>query len=78
MYNNNNCCWILILILILFCCGGNGFGCGVVASIAGLGFGKPWDRAWTDYLTGYNSPVQDGKFVAPTYSPLLHCVIAEL
>lgn len=46
---------------------GNGFGCGVVANIVGLGFGKPWDRAWTDYLTGYNSPVQDGKYVAPTF-----------
>jgi len=44
---------------------GNGYGYGVVNGKPG--FGKPWDRDWTDYLTGYNSPIQNGKYVAPNF-----------
>lgn len=45
---------------------GNGFGFGICNGEPG--FGQPWDREWTDYLTGYNSPVQDGVFVTPGFS----------
>ena len=30
-------------------------------------FGKPWDRNWDDYITGYNSPIQNGRYVAPSF-----------
>lgn len=46
---------------------GNGFGCGIPQGKDALQFGEPWDRMWTDYLTGYNSPVQGGIYVAPTH-----------
>lgn len=46
---------------------GNGFGCGVTWKSKELCFGQPWDRSWKDYLTGYNSPVQDGKYAAPSF-----------
>lgn len=45
---------------------GNGFGFGVIDGK--LDFGKPWDRAWEFYLTGYNSPVQNGIYVAPSFA----------
>ena len=44
---------------------GNGYGFGVVSGKPG--FGNPWAKDWDYYLTGYNSPVQDGKYVAPTW-----------
>lgn len=47
---------------------GNGFGCGIMNGKDILDFGKPWDCAWSNYLTGYNSPVQDGVFIAPGFS----------
>lgn len=45
---------------------GNGLGVGTVHGV--LMYGAPWDIAWDDYLTGYNCPVQNGKYVAPTFS----------
>lgn len=45
---------------------GNGYGVGIVDNK--LDFGKPWDRVWSDYLTGYNSPVQYKKYVAPSFT----------
>ena len=47
---------------------GNGFGCGVTWAESTLLFGQPWDRTWKEYLTGYNSPVQNGQYVAPTWT----------
>lgn len=44
---------------------GNGYGFGICNGDPE--FGQPWDRAWTDYLTGYNSPVQDGVYIAPGF-----------
>lgn len=46
---------------------GNGFGCGVTWQSGELRFGSPWDLPWKSFLTGYNSPVQDGRYVAPTW-----------
>lgn len=47
---------------------GNGFGCGVTWTDGHLQFGQPWDKAWKEYLTGYNAPVQGGQYVAPTWT----------
>lgn len=47
---------------------GNGYGCGVTWAEDRLSFGQPWEVAWKDYLTGYNSPVQSGNFVAPGFT----------
>ena len=44
---------------------GNGYGVGTVDG--NLAFGAPWDRVWDEYLTGYNSPVQGGRYVAPSH-----------
>ena len=44
---------------------GNGYGFGVIDGKPG--FGRPWDAPWDDYLTGYNSPVQCGVYVAPAF-----------
>ena len=44
---------------------GNGFGLGV--KDGKLGFGTPWGDRWSDFLTGYNSPVQGGEYVAPAW-----------
>ena len=59
---------------------GNGYGCGIVPNITGLGFGKPWDRAWSDYITGYTSPVQGGEYIAPTFrdSYVFDCRLARI
>ena len=47
---------------------GNGFGVGIPSDSDGkLTFGKPWDRKWDEYLTGYNSPVQNGAYVDPGF-----------
>lgn len=44
---------------------GNGFGFGYNKD--GWYFGEPWDKLYTEYLTGYNGMVQGGKYVAPTW-----------
>lgn len=44
---------------------GNGYGYGVVKSEPA--FGNPWERRWDDYITGYNTPVQNGAYIAPAY-----------
>lgn len=44
---------------------GNGYGVGI--KDGKMLFGTPWGDKWSDYLTGYNSPVQNGKYVAPTF-----------
>ena len=44
---------------------GNGYGVGTVGGK--LGFGNPWAEKWDEYLTGYNAPVQDGRYVAPPF-----------
>lgn len=46
---------------------GNGFGCGVTWQSGELRFGSPWDLPWKSFLTGYNAPVQDGQYIAPTW-----------
>ena len=57
---------------------GNGYGFGICGGKPD--FGKPWDRAWEDYLTGYNSPVQNGIYVAPgfTDSYVFKCRLARI
>lgn len=45
---------------------GNGYGFGTVDGV--LTFGKPWERDWSDYITGYNAPVQNGGYVAPPFA----------
>ena len=59
---------------------GNGFGCGVSVRGGCLGFGMPWGQAWTDYITGYNAPVQQGKYVAPAFadSYVFGCRLARI
>ena len=47
---------------------GNGFGFGVTWTDGNLQFGRPWDRAWKEYLTGYNSPLQNGQYVDPGFT----------
>jgi hypothetical protein len=47
---------------------GNGYGFGVINYEPK--FGKPWDHAWDEYLTGYNSPVQNGDYVAPSHNDM--------
>jgi hypothetical protein len=47
---------------------GNGYGCGVTWTDGTIQFGQPWDKTWKEYLTGYNSPVQGGQYVAPNFS----------
>lgn len=42
---------------------GGGYGFGVVNGE--MAFGGPWDCRWSEYYTGYNSPVQGGKYVVP-------------
>ena len=45
---------------------GNGYGFGI--DNGRIVFGGPWERQWTDYLTGYTTSVQDGAYVAPTFT----------
>ena len=45
---------------------GNGYGVGIIGGA--LDFGKPWERKWEDYLTGYTSCVQGGVFVPPSFA----------
>ena len=47
---------------------GNGYGCGNTWTDETLQFGRPWDKAWKEYLTGYNSPIQNGIYVPPTWT----------
>lgn len=45
---------------------GNGYGAGIINGR--LDFGKPWEKRWDDYVTGYTSCVQDGVYVPPTFT----------
>ena len=45
---------------------GNGYGVGIIDGK--LEFGKPWDRAWDSYLTGYTTCVQGGEYVKPSFT----------
>lgn len=42
---------------------GGGFGFGTTDGAA-VGFGGPWDKTWTDYVTGYYGIVQQGKAIS--------------
>lgn len=57
---------------------GNGYGVGLIAGK--LEFGKPWDRAWDSYLTGYTTCVQDSKYVAPSFndSYVFPCALSRI
>ena len=44
---------------------GNGYGYGIAEGK--FGFGNPWAKKWTEYITGYNSPIQNGKYVEPNF-----------
>lgn len=44
---------------------GTGYGVGIIGGE--LSFGTPWEMPWLEYLTGYNCPVQNGRYVAPTF-----------
>ena len=46
---------------------GTGFGVGILKSQEYLSFGDPW-QSWNNYLTGYNSPVQNGIYVKPNFN----------
>ena len=58
---------------------GNGYGFGIQRD-GKADFGMPWDRTWKDYLTGYNSPVQNGAYVAPGFSDsyVFDCRLARI
>lgn len=43
---------------------GTGMGFGIKNGVPS--FGTPWDN-WNDYFTGYNSYIQNGKFVSPAW-----------
>lgn len=45
---------------------GSGFGFGTTDNKT-IEFGKPWDKQWKDYLTGYYGIVQNGQAVDPTW-----------
>lgn len=57
---------------------GNGYGFGVADGR--IVFGKPWDRAWEFYLTGYTTCVQDGQYVAPSFKDryVFDCALARI
>ncbi|MBO7670120.1 MAG: peptidoglycan-binding protein [Oscillospiraceae bacterium] len=57
---------------------GNGYGIGV--KDGKLGFGTPWGESWTDYLTGYNACVQQGKYVKPAWkdSYVFDCALSRI
>ena len=44
---------------------GNGYGYGIVGDQAS--FGGPWEKSWSDYITGYYSPIQNAKYVPPPF-----------
>ena len=48
----------------------NVHGCGVKKNDASgiLTFSYAWDNYWNDFLSGYNSPVQNGKYVEPNWT----------
>ena len=58
---------------------GNGYGFGIMP-MGTPGFGMPWDRSWKDYLTGYNSPVQGGAYIAPSFTDryVFECRLARI
>lgn len=45
---------------------GSGFGFGTTDKKT-VEFGKPWDKAWYDYITGYYGIVQNGKAIDPPW-----------
>lgn len=45
---------------------GTGYGVGIIGGE--MSFGTPWEKPWRDYLSGYNYPVRNGKYSAPTFS----------
>lgn len=45
---------------------GSGFGFGTVDKKT-VYFGKPWDKQWADYLTGYYGLVQNSKAIDPPW-----------
>ena len=57
---------------------GNGYGVGLISGK--LEFGKPWDKAWDSYLTGYTTCVQEGKYVAPSFndSYVFPCALSRI
>ena len=57
---------------------GNGYGVGIIGS--NLEFGKPWDKAWDNYITGYTTCVQEGKYVAPSFDDryVFDCALARI
>ena len=57
---------------------GNGYGVGIIGGK--LEFGKPWDRAWEFYLTGYTACVQEGKYVPPAFTDryVFDCALARI
>lgn len=57
---------------------GNGYGFGI--DNGKIVFGKPWDRKWQDYLTGYTTCVIDGKYVPPTFTDryVFDCNLARI
>lgn len=57
---------------------GNGYGFGIVNETPS--FGKPWDHEWDEYLTGYNSPVQNGDYICPNFNDpyVFNCKLARI
>lgn len=57
---------------------GNGYGFGIADGK--IVFGKPWDRAWDFYLTGYTTCVLDGQYVAPSFADryVFDCALARI
>lgn len=45
---------------------GNGYGYGIIENKSQ--FGSPWTKIWDDYISGYNSPVQNGVYTPPTFN----------
>ena len=45
-----------------------GYGYGVGIYDNKLFFGGPWDKTYTDFLTGYTGCVQNGQYVAPSFN----------
>ena len=57
---------------------GNGYGFGVADGK--IVFGRPWDRAWDFYLTGYTACVLDGQYVPPSFTDryVFDCALARI
>ena len=57
---------------------GNGYGAGIIGGY--LDFGMPWEKAWTDYYTGYTSCIIDGAYVPPSFKDnyVFDCSLARI